>query len=100
MPCLIWVLRGSMSMLRTCKNMHGGTGLSKCVGMLGWFKWLGMLGWLELGCPTVSACLFKVRPGVLSKTLSHMWGNLHLPIFLFKVGLLTLNKYRFFNISS
>ena len=62
----------------------------KCIGMLGWFKWLGMLGWLELACPTTWACLFKVRLGVLSKTLSHMWGKLNLSIFLFKVGLLAL----------
>ena len=34
--------------------------------------------------------LFKLRPGVLSKTLSHMWGKLNLPMLLFKVGLLTL----------
>ena len=44
---------------------------------------------------SMSKCLhmpFKVRPGVLSKTLSHMWGKLNLPIFLFNVGLLTLIK--------
>ena len=51
------------------------------------------LGWvnrevLELACPTACTCLFKVRPGVLSKTLSHMCGKLNLPIFLFNVGLL------------
>ena len=34
----------------------------------------------------------KLRPGVLSKTLSHMWGKLNLPMFLFNVGLLTLIK--------
>ena len=33
---------------------------------------------------------FKLRPWVLSKTLSHMWGKLNLPMLLFKVGLLTL----------
>ena len=33
-----------------------------------------------------------VRPGVLSKTLSHMWGKLNLPIFLFNVALLTLTN--------
>ena len=49
-----------------------------------------MLGWLELACSTIGACLFKVGTGVLSETLSHMWGKLNLPIFLFKVGLLTL----------
>ena len=27
MPCLIWVLRGSMCMLSTCQDMHGGVGL-------------------------------------------------------------------------
>ena len=46
----------------------------------------------ELACPTACACLFKVRPGVFGKTLSHMWGKLNLPIFLFNVGLLTLIK--------
>ena len=35
-------------------------------------------------------CLFKLRPGVLSKTLSHMQGKLNLPTLLFKVGLFTL----------
>ena len=50
------------------------------------------MGMLELACPTACACLFKVRPGVLSKTLSHMWGKLNLPIFLFNVRLLTLIK--------
>ena len=65
-------------------------GWPKSVGMLSWFKWLGMLGWLELACPTVWACLFKVRPGVLSKTLFHILGKLNLLIFLFKVGLFTL----------
>ena len=35
-------------------------------------------------------CLIKLRPGVLIKTLSHMWGKLNLPMLLFKVGLLTL----------
>ena len=47
------------------------------------------MGVLGLACPTVCACLFKLRPGVLSKTLSHMWGKLNLPIFLFNVELLT-----------
>ena len=90
MLCLIWVLRGSMCMLRTCEDIHGGVGLFECVGMLGWFKWLGMLGWLELASLTAVVCLFKVRSGVLSRTLSHMWSKLNLPLFVFKVGLLTL----------
>ena len=47
---------------------------------------------LELAYPTAYTCLYKVSPGVLSKTLSHMWGKLHLPIFIFNVGLLTLIK--------
>ena len=63
-------------------------GWPKCVGKLGWVKW----GMLELACPTACACLFKVVPGVLSRTLSHMWGKLNLPMFLFNVGLLTLIK--------
>ena len=47
---------------------------------------------LELASPTACTCLSKVRPAVLSKTLSHMWGKLNLPMFLFNVGLLTLLK--------
>ena len=62
----------------------------KCVGMLGWFKWVWVLGWLELAFPTACSCLYKVRPGVLSKTLSHIWGKLNLPINLFNAGLFTL----------
>ena len=45
---------------------------------------------LELTCSTACACLFNLRPGVLSKTLSQMWSKLNLPMFLFNVGLLTL----------
>ena len=36
--------------------------------------------------------LLRVRPLVLSKTLSQIWDRLNLPILLFKVGLLTLMK--------
>ena len=32
----------------------------------------------------------RVRPLVLSSTLSQMWDRLNLPMLLFKVGLLTL----------
>ena len=60
------------------------------MGVLGWFKRVGMLHWLELACPATWACLFMGRPGVLSRTLFHMWDKLNLPIFLFKVGLFTL----------
>ena len=70
------------------KNCVGELGLPKCVGKLGWIKWR-VLG---LACPTVCVCLFKVRPGVLSKTLSNMWGKLNLPILLLNVGLFTLIK--------
>ena len=66
----------------------GELGWPKCVGRLGWVKW----GAMELACPTACMCLFKLRPGVLSKTLSHMWGKLNLAIFLFNMGLLTLIK--------
>ena len=48
------------------------------------------MGELELACPTACACLFKVRPGVLRKALSHTCGKLNLPIFLFNMGLFTL----------
>ena len=50
----------------------------------------GVLGWLGLACQKACTCLFKVIPGVLSKTLCHVWGKLNLLIFLFKVGLFTL----------
>ena len=68
----------------------GVLGWLNCMGMLGWPKLEGVLCWLELACPTKWACLFKVRPGVLSKTLSHMLSKLNVPIFLFNVGLVTL----------
>ena len=42
----------------------------------------------ELACPTACTYLFKVRPGVLSKNLSHMWDKLNLPMFLKLVGIL------------
>ena len=42
-------------------------------------------------CMANSLCMpFKVRPGVLSKTLSYICGKLNLPIFLFNMGLFTL----------
>ena len=64
MLCLLWGLRGSVSMLRTCKNCMGELGWPKCVGKLGWFNWVGVLCWLELAHPTACACLFKVRLGI------------------------------------
>ena len=36
--------------------------------------------------------LLRVRPLVLSRTLSQMWDRLNLPTLLFKVGLFTLMK--------
>ena len=51
-----------------------------------------MLELLKLTSIITCACLFKLRPGVLSKTQSHMWGKLNLPMFLFNVGLLILIK--------
>ena len=74
-------------MLRTCEILHRGVGLAEMCGM---FKLVGVLCWLELACQTACAWLFKVKLCVLSKTLSHMWGKLNLPIFPFNVGLLTL----------
>ena len=66
-------------------------GIIKPVGKLGLFCF-GVLELLELTCPITCAHLFELRLGVLSKTLSHMWGKLNLPMFLFSVGLLTLIK--------
>ena len=41
---------------------------------------LELLDLLELTCPTACACVFKLRPGLLSKTLSHMWSKLNFSI--------------------
>ena len=43
-------------------------------------------------CPMFCTCLFNLRPGIFTRTLSQMWGKLNLQILLFKVGLLTLIK--------
>ena len=34
----------------------------------------------------------NLSPGVLKRTLSHIWLRLYLPMFWFKVGLFTLMK--------
>ena len=65
--------RCSLSMLhRTCEYLHG------------------VLGWVDEACPISCACLFILSPGLLRSTLSHTWCKLNLPIFLLRVGLLTL----------
>ena len=43
-------------------------------------SWEDLMRMLKLACPTACACLFKLRPGVLSKTLSDIWGKLNLPM--------------------
>ena len=75
-------------MFRNCENCLGELDWPECVGK---FSWVNRVV-LELACQTACTCLFKLRPGVLSKTLSHMWGKLNLYIFLFNVELLTLIK--------
>ena len=68
--------RCSLSMFhRTFENMHG------------------VLGWVDWACPmggVSCAWLFILSPRVLRSTLSHTWCKLNLPIFLLRVGLLTL----------
>ena len=54
--------------------------------------WDDLIGGVGIGMPNCLACLLKLRPGMLSKTLSHMWGKLNLPMFLFNVGLLTIGS--------
>ena len=73
------------------RRCEGKWALFKLGGNLGLFD-IGVLELLESTCPTAYPCLFKLRPGVLSKTLTHMCGKLNLPMFLFNVGLLTLIK--------
>ena len=48
-------------------------------------KLQGVLKLLALTCPIVCTCLLTFRPGVLSKTLSHTWGKLNLPMFVFNL---------------
>ena len=62
-----------LSMLhRICEILHGGVRLG------------------VLGMPISCACLFILSPGLLRRTLSHIWCKLNLHIFLFSVVLLTL----------
>ena len=70
---LIWVLRGSISMLRTCENCMGVLAWLNCVGMLGWPKWEGVLCWLDLACPTTWTCLFNffIAYGLGPRPLPH-----------------------------
>ena len=44
--------------------------------------------------------LFKVRPLVLSKTLSQMWDRLNLPMLLLSVSIVYPNVNGFLNVSS
>ena len=67
------------------------------MGLLGWLNDMGVLGWFNgvgelfgnLNMPNALCMLFILRPGVLSRTLSHIWCKFNLPVFLFNVGLLT-----------
>ena len=43
-----------------------------------------------LSMPNILCMPFYFKTRCFSKTLSHLWGKLKLPIFLFNVGLLTL----------
>ena len=43
-------------------------------------------------CCTFPCGMATLIPGVLNRTLSHIWLNWNLPIFLFRVGLFTLMK--------
>ena len=51
---------------------------------------LNYSGVVGIDMPNYVHMPFNLRPGVLSKTLSHVWGKLNLCMFLFSVGLLTL----------
>ena len=63
----------SLTMLhRSCKKVHGGIRLG------------------DWACPISCTCLFILSPRVLRNTLSHISYKLNLPIFLLRVGLLTL----------
>ena len=61
-------------MLRTCENMQGGL-----VSLNMWGCWVGLNGGdvrlVGISMPNTWACLFKVRLGILSKTLSIYGAN-------------------------
>ena len=63
----------SLSMLhRTFEKVHRGVRLA------------------GLGMPNILCMPFILSPGVLRRTISHIWCRLNLPIFLLRVGLSTL----------
>ena len=70
--------------------------LYMCYMILLYYTIIGGVGIVGIDMLSVCTCLFKLRPGVLSETLSHMWGKFNLPLFLFNVGLLTLMNIRTF----
>ena len=45
-----------------------------------YYKDIGNIGIVGLDMPNYMCMLFKLRLGVLSKTLSHMWGKLNIPM--------------------
>ena len=51
---------------------------------------MGVLGWVDWACPISCAHLSILILGVWRSTLSYIWCKLNLPVFLFRVGLLTL----------
>ena len=55
-----------------------------------YFIIIGVVGIVGIDMPNCMHMPFYIKTSVLSKTLSHMWGKLNLPMFLFNVGLLTL----------
>ena len=53
-------------------------------------KSMGVLGWVDWACPISCTCLFILNSGVSGSTLPYIWCKLSLPIFLLRVGLLTI----------
>ena len=72
-------------MLRTCEKVRGEV----CIIYFWRGSWVDWMGVLELAYPTACTCLFKLRPGMLSKTLSDMWGSHRQPVPLLKQSALT-----------
>ena len=51
---------------------------------------MGILGCVDWACPISCTCIFILSPELLRSTLSDIGCKLNLPIFLLRVGLLTL----------
>ena len=72
-------------MLRICEKLWGSW-----VGLSVWVSQVGLIRGFGISMPNSLHMPFWTKTRCVNKTLSHMWGKLNFPMFLFNVGLLTL----------